>query len=212
MNQESNSKTEECRFRDEHATKYGLKVTQRNATNGDVISVRCQFCVYFGPENVETDKTRKRAKKDTKKTWTNKFRADLYQSHLKGEHKSIWASYQICSYDDKVNFFSQKDVLKNTLHEHFDTPTPIQYFFNIGIIEVLICDMFFHPDDHGGVTQTAVKKLFQKLSNQYQVLIPNPMQFRLVIAQITRGTSFRQVVGIIKDIKEITRTYNSLRC
>ena len=90
------------------------------------------------------------------------------------------------------------------LHYMEDNPTPIQFTINSEIVDVLICDMFFHPDDHGGITQTAAKNIFQQFGDVYRVIVFNPMQFRLVVAQIARGISFRQVVGIINDTKAIT--------
>ena len=63
--------------------------------------------------------------------------------------------------------------------------------------------MFFHLDDDGGVIQTAVKNLFHPFKDNYRVIISNIMQFRLVVAQIARGISIRQVVGIISDMKNI---------
>ena len=208
MNKPPGARALNTNFQHEHTVTFGLKVTQKNITTGAVISVRCEFCVYFGHEVTELDRPRLRAKKETQKSWTNNFRTELYRNHMRGEHKAIWEKYQTCSYEDKVNFFNEKVAMKNTLLNHFDGSKPIQYAFNTDIIEVLICDMFFHPDDHGGVTQTAAKNLFQQFEGQYRVTISNPIQFHLVVAQIARGTSFRQVVGVISDIKEITGTCN----
>src|SRR5438552_6600530 len=58
------------RFPVEHAIACGLKVLERSPATGEVVSVRCQFCVYFDIE--EGSEPRQRAKKETKKTWTNK--------------------------------------------------------------------------------------------------------------------------------------------
>jgi len=90
------------------------------------------------------------------------------------------------------------------LHHLIDKCSSIHFTINSDIIDVLICDMFFRPDDHGGITQIATKNLFHKFEDGYRIIILNLMQFRLVIAHIGRGLSFRQVVGIINDIKEIT--------
>jgi len=150
-----------------------------------------------------------RAKKDTKKSWTNNFRADLYQHHHKGEHPSKWEHYQTCSYEEKVNYFKQKPIMKSSMFHHLQPNyTPVHFIINRDIVDVLICDMFFHPDDHGGVTQTATKNLFHQFEDVYRVTLFNPMQFRLVVAQIARGVSFRQVVGIISDTKAITGIWN----
>ena len=85
MTKSTKAKVSDIRFIHEYIVKYGLKITQHSPKTMEVISVRCEFCVYFGPKE-DSDKVRKRAKKDTKMTWTNNFRADLYQHHHKGEH------------------------------------------------------------------------------------------------------------------------------
>ena len=61
-----------ARFLPEHACKYGLKIMERCPNTGDVVSVRCQFCIYFGPET-DPEKPCQRAKKTTKMAWTNSF-------------------------------------------------------------------------------------------------------------------------------------------
>lgn len=194
------------RFMHEHAVKYGLKIIHRDPATGEVISVRCEFCAYLGREDKKREE-RQRAKTEAKMTWTNNFRVDLYQAHLKGEHPSAWNKYQAFSYDDKVGFFTRQMVVKNTMLHHVNySSKSIQFIIDSNIIDVLICDMFFHPDDHGGVTQTAAKRLFDQFDGKYRVIISNPMQFRLVIAQIARGISFRQAVDLINDIKAITGT------
>ena len=191
----------------EHAVKYGLRIIHRDPATGEVVSVRCEFCAYLGRE--VKGKERQRAKTESKMTWTNNFRVDLYQAHLKGEHPSAWNKYQTSSFDEKVNFFVREVASKNTMlhHVHYNSKS-IHFILNPDIVDVLICDMFFHPDDHGGVTQTATKNLFHQFEGNYRVIISNPMQFRLVVAQIARGTSFRQVVGIINDTKAITGTWD----
>jgi hypothetical protein len=140
-------------------------------------------------------------------TWTNNFRVDLYQAHLKGEHPSAWNKYQASSYDDKTKFFRIETAAKNTMLHHVTHKSEsIEFIINLDIVDILICDMFFHPDDSGGVNQIATKNLFQQFEDNYRVIISNPIQFRLVVAQIARGISFRQVVDIINDTKEITGT------
>ena len=51
---------------------------------GEIISVRCEFCFYLSRE--DKGEERVRAKTEAKMTWTNNFRVDLYQTHLKKEH------------------------------------------------------------------------------------------------------------------------------
>jgi hypothetical protein len=105
------SRTDATHFMHEHAIKYGLRIIHHDPATGEVVSVRCEFCAYLGRE--DKGLKRQRAKTEAKMTWTNNFRVDLYQSHLKGEHPSAWNKYQYSSYDDKVNFFERQMVGKN---------------------------------------------------------------------------------------------------
>jgi len=193
------------RFLAEHASTYGLKVMERS-NSGEVVSVRCQFCIYFGSEtNPETP--RQRATKTTKMAWTNSFRVDMYQKHHTRQHPSQWKRYQACCYDDKAKFFDSKVPFQNTMLAHVDSnATPLQINIDAPIVDILISDMFFHPDDQGGVTQKTALKLFIRKSENYQVSISNPLKFQLVVAYIARGMSFRQCEGILADTRKITGT------
>ena len=82
--------------------------------------------------------------------------------------------------------------------------TPLKFSIHLSIIDTLISDMFFHPDDQGGVTQKTVQKLFNRVDDHYEVVISNPIQFELVVAFIARGISFRQCEDIVADTKAIT--------
>src|ERR1700738_1868571 len=90
-------------FAKAHEVTYGLRITHRDAKTPRVISVRCEFCIYFGPE-VDENAPRLRAKKVTKKTWTDSFQVDLYQKHHRSEHPLIWTQYQRSTEDQKIKF------------------------------------------------------------------------------------------------------------
>jgi len=95
-------------------------------------------------------------------TWTNNFRADLYQKHHKAEHPSFWTRYQACSSEDKATFFENQTPFQSTMIPHINSGLnimPTTLTIHSSIVDVLISDMFFHPDEHGGVTQAAVLKL-----------------------------------------------------
>src|SRR5437762_6047889 len=167
---------------------------ERCPNTSQVISVRCQFCIYFGPET-DPAKPRQRAARTTKMTWTRCFQSDFYTKHLKTQHPSIWAIYQACSYVEKAQFFDSKIPLENTLVPHINSgsnATPLKFNIHLSIVDTLIRDMFFHPDDQGGVTQKTALKLFNRVENHYEVVISNPVQFELVVAYIAKGISFRQ--------------------
>ena len=196
-------------FLTEHATKYGLKIIERSPNTGDVVSVRCQFCIYYGAE--DSGKPRQRAKKDTKMTWTNSFRTDLYQKHHRHEHPNTWIMYQASSYDEKIKFFETKTPVGNTILRHVNqTGNPLRFDINASIVDTLIGDMFFHPDDHGEVTQKTALNLFQRKESNYEVTISNPMQFQLIVSKIAKGVSFRQIRTIMMEERMITGASNRL--
>ena len=140
-------------------------------------------------------------------TWTNNFRADLYQKHHKAEHPSLWTRYQACSSEDKATFFENQTPFQSTMIPHINSGLnimPTTLTIHSSIVDVLISDMFFHPDEHGGVTQAAVLKLFTQKENHYEVTISNPIQFKLVVAYLGNGISFRQCENIIMNTRRIT--------
>src|SRR5579859_4649332 len=92
-----------AQFNIQHTNTYGLKVMERCASTSQVVSVRCQFCIYYGPE-IDPAQPRQRASNTTKKAWSMCFRPDLYQHHHKTRHPAIWEKYQACSYDEKAVF------------------------------------------------------------------------------------------------------------
>ena len=139
--------------------------------------------------------------------WTKCFRVNVYQKHNKSQHPSIWTQYQASMYDEKVRFFDSKVPFEYILLPHIDsgsTATSLKFNIHLSIIDILISDMFFHPDDQGGVTQQAALKLFSRKEDHYEVTISNPVQFDLVVAYIARGVSFRQCEGIVADTRSIT--------
>jgi len=199
-------KSTNARFLTDHASMYGLKIMERCSNTGDMASVRCQFCIYFGPETYP-EKPHQHVKKTTKMAWTNSFRVNTYQKHHTSEHPFEWEMYQACSYHDKAKFFDSKVPLQNTMLAYINSNgTPLQININASIVNTLISDMFFHPDDQGGVTQKTALKLFVRKEDYYQVTISNPVQFQLVVAYIVRGVSFRQCEGILADTRRITGT------
>lgn len=67
--------------------------------------------------------------------------------------------------------------------------------------------MFFHPDDHYGVSQVRALRLFKRNGEEtgdkyYSVIMKNPLQFRLVVDYIAAGLSFRQVETVINKTRK----------
>ena len=174
------------------------------STTHRVLSVRCQFCVYFGVE-IDPTKIRKRGPKTTTMAWIGSFRSDKYTEHHDRLHPARWALYKACSSAEKTRFFDDVTPLANTMLPHVNVGLAATFKFDIQlpIVDCFIGDMFFHPDDQGGITQKRALKSFKRVDDHYEVVIPNRDQFRLVVKNLSGGVSFRQCVRIHDDIKEV---------
>ncbi|KAI9923243.1 hypothetical protein PsorP6_001465 [Peronosclerospora sorghi] len=192
-------------FQPAHELKYGIEVMHIDPATKRIVSVRCQFCVYFGKE----DSGEPRARKQTNriKKWES-FRPELYESHHKGQHATHWSAYQALDHDAKTKFFDNVQPHTNTLHFNFGSrDQPLSFVLHRGAIEVIIGDVFFNPDDHGSVSHQRVLALFvpeigsDNSVHHYTVRIKNPLQFQLVTAHLSHGLSFRQVAAVLESSK-----------
>ena len=191
-----------------HITEFGLKIMERDPNTKAVVSVRCQFCVFNGREELHPEKVRKRVKTDTIMSWQGTFRTDYYQKHLNSQHCTVWATYQLLSYDQKNAFFIDVKPFKETLPHHFDssyTEPSLIFTIESPIIDIIISQMFFNPTEQDTPGQVRALKLFKRMSDvdMYEVAIKNRKQFQLCIGQISRGNSFRQIAGNLTSIKDI---------
>ena len=189
-----------------HEIKFALKVIYRDPETKNVVSVRCQFCVYFGKEDA-TQNPRKRARTDNTMSWTDNWRVDLFKNHHLSSHPSIWEIYNTSTEAQKLSFFDDKIAFKDTILTHFKSPiSRLQYFIiKAPIVNILIGEMFFHPEDVGGITQINALKPFklQPETGDYQVTITNSMQFELAVAHVADGQSFRQAASSIMNTRKI---------
>jgi hypothetical protein len=181
---------------------------QRDRHSGNVCSVRCQFCIYNGKEDAIGEK-RKRTQTDIAKDWTKPFRTSKYRDHHVSQHKGSWEVYQKLSYDQKKEYFENKVEHNNTIEKHFAVPTRTHtvYFIDAPIVDKIIGEMFFHPDDQDGITRARALKLFDPQTedpNVYSVTIKYPMQFSLIVSWLARGVSFRQAQDIFLSTRRIT--------
>lgn len=202
-------------FQNQHKIEFGLKIHNIDVVTLAVESVRCQFCVYYGREESAPkagEKQRKRQRKQTAnvKYWDPPFRAELFRSHHVSQHPVRWESYQKLSYTEKVEFFELDKVkFKDTLHAHLGQKVDSLLFdIDAPIVDIIIGNMFFHPDDFGTSSHVNVMKLFKRNTtsyNDYTVTITNPMQFQLSVGFISAGLSFRQVDSVLDTTKRLTR-------
>ena len=147
------------KFPKPHKAKYGLLICERDAVGGEAKSVVCRFCVIFGRE----------VKAAAKRTWTTRrkyfetFQMDHYVQNLKKQHAQKWSEYtNLWGREDQEAFFKAVDVaFANTIEAHFDGSGRLQFPINKRIVEVIIKDMLFNPDDIESITGVYALSLFK---------------------------------------------------
>ena len=143
-------------FQNQHQVEFGLKVHDIDIETLVVNAVRCQFCVYYGRENsVQVGEKRQRKQTTNFKYWDAPFRAELHRTHHITQHLVRWESYQKLSYTKKAAFFETDKVqFKHTLHAHLGQKVnSLLYNIDASIVDTIIGDMFFHPDQFGSGSQ-----------------------------------------------------------
>ena len=198
-------------FQDKHCNEFGLRITARDASSSKVSSVVCLFCTTFGKE-VNVGAKQRRTQKP--KYWsTGSFRADNYLSHMRSQHKTKFEEYQqIASAEDRLTFFTSVEVpFGNTLHAHAaDDQAILRFWINKPIVETIIGEMFFHPDDVEGVTQARALSIFKEADDGdgenglefYSSEIKTIKRFQLAIRLVGLGDSFRSVSRQLQVIRE----------
>jgi hypothetical protein len=131
--------------------KYGLKPIKA-AQSGAVIGMKCYFYYTFRREKkVGT----KRKPTSNVQAWRPPFRYDNLELHLRGQQTTQWAGYNTLENDEKREaFFEERgEVFWNTIRSHFVSEAageiPLVVELDQSIVETIIGEMFFKPDDEG---------------------------------------------------------------
>lgn len=193
-------------FKHEHASKYGLRIASRDASGSAVSSCVCRFCEVFGREESDQQGDTSRKKTGTIKHFET-FRTDLYAQHLKKEHAERWLAYQqLCSEVERHGFFTQVAVPFNqTLAAHFDRSQPLKLVVNASIVEAIIGDLLFHPDDADGVTHSRALALFAVNGDgTYSVDIKTARRFELAVGMLATGSSFSHAARVLQLFRDKT--------
>lgn len=189
-------------FKDTHFLEYGLRIVTRDVNTQAIRSVECLFCVYFGRTSSNPE-ARQRKSTSRVKTWTAPWRTELFASHHETQHGSTWTEYQSVSFDCKRTFFDDKEKFKHTIDNAFgDKEDSLVFDIDYSIVQEIIGDMFFHPDDHGGVTQQRAIGLFKRKTTEadFTITIKKPSEFYLTVDFISHGLSFRQVQAVLDSL------------
>ena len=193
------------KFQMQHIIEFGFQVIQCNIHTKEVCSVHCQFCNYIGKESAIGEK-HKCLQTEIVKDWKAPFRTTNYRLHHEGQHQGTWAAYQKLSYEAKSIYFDNMIKHKDTINSHFGVSkrTHTVYSINACIVDKIIGNIFFHPDDQNGVTHRNVMQLFHpdpEAEDIYLVTIKYPMQFHLIVSWLACGISFRQAEDLLVDTK-----------
>lgn len=191
-------------FKEQDELFYGLKISEREPKSGNVVSVQCKFCIYFGRQE---KLGAKRARTSNIKAFVLPFRADNYKTHLTSQHPALWNEYQQLGHVEKRAFFENRQRYGNTLLAHFDGEEPYKFIIKRQIVDDLIASFFFHPDDHDDISLVTALEPFKNLpeNDEVQVEIKKSRLFRLAIKFIANGSSFRMAANNIQATREETK-------
>ena len=192
----------ETPFQSQHEIEFGLQVVQRHPKLSTVVSVRCQFCRYFGKEEKAGAK---RARTQIEKCFTAPFRPELYRSHVTGQHPEKWAQYSSFTDADKKDFFEKKVPFNNTLAAHFSGEGVLKFKVKKNIVTDLIGGLFFNEDDEDEAKSKALE-MFEDVdeSENTEVTIKSTRLFRLVTAFLANGASFRMASNLVASTRRET--------
>ena len=109
------------------------------------------------------------------------------------------------SNEGKKSYFQNDIPHQETIQAHFQgTQVPHHEFVDKTIVDGIIGDMYFHPENEEQVKEGALS-IFQGNDGQcYRFTIKNPLQFSLVVDYLSIGVSFWMVVSILLRTKEHT--------
>ncbi|KAH6569337.1 hypothetical protein BASA62_004956 [Batrachochytrium salamandrivorans] len=148
---------------------------------------------------------RKRQKTVCKKTFGPQFRPENYRSHLTTQHPKAWAAYQLKCDADKAVFFDVAVPFVNTIISHMDLERDhITYRLDKLIIEVIIEQMLWDPEDIDGLTFDNAMRIFtlDEPSGDYMVTIKTPMAYNLAVKHVGIGISMKQTALALQATKE----------
>ncbi|KAH9265975.1 hypothetical protein BASA83_010885 [Batrachochytrium salamandrivorans] len=141
------------------------------------------------------------------------FRTDNYLSHLQGQHSLKWEEYQrIHTSDEREAFFTNREIpFIATLDAHFESERPLQFLINKDIVDIIIGDLLFHPDDVEGISHTRALTLFklavdeednrdpeQQSVDNYVVTVKMTQRFNLCVRYIACGATFRMASRLMQ--------------
>ena len=116
------------------------------------------------------------------------------------QYPQRWKQYQEASPEDKKTFFEENEPIKETLHHYFGgKQITQQYLINAPIVNVIIGEMIWDPEDIDSSTHTNMMSSFKHYINesnyveegegadQFCIQINNHVHFSLAIQYLQAG-------------------------
>jgi hypothetical protein len=160
----------------------------------------------------------KRGRSERVKYFKAPFRKENYSSHHRRMHSTQWAEYRELEPSAKKSFFDIGTISgsQTTMHAFAAPRTPqLRVLIDNNIVDVIIGEMMFHPDDMDGITRARLLKSFVPTLDSsegaadacdvshYAITVTNTKQFQFVAQYLAAGLSFRQVSQVIMETKEV---------
>jgi hypothetical protein len=133
------------------------------------------------------------------------------------QHPEAFAEYDVLCNEKKKSYFEQRVSRNNTLHAHFDGENAYVFSVSKDIVDVIIGDMLFDPDDDAS-TSTREKALSVFVVHQdpnrkdYQVKIRSARCFDLVVGFVAAGVSFRMASRLATHTQDVSKMGCFKRC
>jgi hypothetical protein len=138
-----------------------------------------------------------------------------YKQHLIRQHPEAWKEYTALSPEDKKTRFHDDHVkVANTLAMHMDGENPYVFLIYRDIVDVVIGDLLFNPDDDEEELTRERALAFFKLSSDagddaesqdaYSVIVKSSRLFRLAIKFVSCGSTFRMASQLFHQVRAET--------
>ena len=204
-------------FQSFHALDFVLRIIKSiTGARSTVVTVVCRFCEVFGKD--EAVEERKRSRSDCVKYFKASFRKENFSLHIQRMHSSKWTGYCKLYSVAKNSFFDigSSSGSQATMNVFAGPHTlPLRELIDKDIIDIIIVDMMFQPEDMVGITQARLLTRFvltldssedaagEGNFSRYAIIVGNTNQFQLVAQYLAAGMYFRQMAQGMLNTKEL---------
>jgi hypothetical protein len=181
-----------------------------------VTTTACRFCEVFGKEKSKVGM--KRGRSERVKYYKAPFRKENYSSHHRRMHSTQWVEYRELEPTGKKSFFDIGTISgsQTTMHACGAPRTPqLRVLIDKDIVDAIIGEMMFHPEDMGGITRARLLESFVPTLDssedaadagyvsRYAIVVTSTKQFQLLAQYFAAGLSFRKVSQVIMETKVV---------